>query len=62
MVRPVALLLVSLCLLVAGCGGSDNDTSGSSGAESTPTQSGPDLSNGCAKASQPQPKDVGKIK
>jgi peptidyl-prolyl cis-trans isomerase B (cyclophilin B) len=60
-VRPVALLLACLCLLVAGCGGGDDDT-GSSGAESTPTESAPDLANGCGKASQAQPKDVGSIK
>jgi peptidyl-prolyl cis-trans isomerase B (cyclophilin B) len=60
-VRPVAVPLVCLCLLAAGCGGgAKNDKPSSSGAESTPAPA--KNANGCEQASQPQPKDVGSIK
>jgi peptidyl-prolyl cis-trans isomerase B (cyclophilin B) len=61
--RPVAALLACLCLLAAGCGGggAKDDKPSSSGAESTPAQAAPPEANGCGKASQAQPKDVGAI-
>jgi peptidyl-prolyl cis-trans isomerase B (cyclophilin B) len=70
--RHLAVLTATLALLVAGCG-SDNKSDDESAATATSSPaatatasaaatSAPDLSNGCAKASKPAAKDVGKIK
>jgi peptidyl-prolyl cis-trans isomerase B (cyclophilin B) len=57
--RHLAVLIATLALGAAGCGGS---SSKKSAAGSTPAPaSTADLSNGCGKADKPAPKQVGKL-
>jgi cyclophilin family peptidyl-prolyl cis-trans isomerase len=63
--RHLAVLIASLALLAAGCGGSDkpdNETAATPAATETQTPASPDLSNGCEQAEKPAAKDVGEIK
>jgi peptidyl-prolyl cis-trans isomerase B (cyclophilin B) len=63
--RHLAVLIASLALLAAGCGGSDkpdNETAATPAATETETPASPDLSNGCEQAEKPPAKDVGEIK
>jgi peptidyl-prolyl cis-trans isomerase B (cyclophilin B) len=61
--RHLAVLIASLALVAAGCGGSssDDETSATPAATETATPAA-DLSNGCEQADKPAPKDVGDIK
>jgi peptidyl-prolyl cis-trans isomerase B (cyclophilin B) len=57
--RHLAVLIATLALGAAGCGGSSGKESG---ATSTPApESTVDVSNGCGKAAKPASKDAGKI-